>query len=60
MTTPVVIKLPADGRPPNPLRKIIVHKAEDGGAYEEIRTIREGEAVTFYLHKGVTLTVHEE
>lgn len=61
MTTPVIIKFPCEGKTPNPYaRRVVVVKAEDGGAYEELRTVREGEAVSFTLHKGVTLTVTEE
>lgn len=61
MTITVTIRhtLPA-GKSPNPhAHRVVVVKKIDGGAYEEVRTLLEGESLDFVLYQGVTLSVKE-
>jgi hypothetical protein len=53
----VLIKVPVEYGTPNPSHYVFVRKSVDGDAYEEIRTVREGEEREFHVHPGAKLTV---
>ena len=56
MTIHVHITRPIEREPGT----LVVRRVVDGGAYEEVRTLKAGEKLDMTLYRGVTITLVED